>query len=242
MRKFGLIGYPLSHSFSKKYFEEKFLREKIADGSYDLFPLQPISELPALLESHPDLCGLNVTIPHKESVVDYLNEVDDVAIEIGAVNCIRIQQGTLKGYNTDSIGFEVSLKKFLSGLPQQAFVLGTGGSSKAICYVLKKMGLSFHKVSRTSAEGSIPYEAVGREMKSSNLFINCTPLGMFPQTENASVLPYDQMTERDYLFDLVYNPAETLFLKKGKEKGAKTKNGLEMLELQAEESWKIWNS
>ncbi|MBL0308963.1 MAG: shikimate dehydrogenase [Bacteroidetes bacterium] len=241
MRKFGLIGYPLSHSFSQKYFEEKFRQQKITDCSYDLFPLKTIDSFPSLIKSHAGLSGLNVTIPYKESVLDFLHETDKTAQEIGAVNCIHIKDGKLAGYNTDAIGFELSLKNFLSSIPQHAFVLGTGGSSKAVRFILHKMQIPFSVISRSAKDGALTYQEISGKMKASNLFINCTPAGMYPDIDLAPAIPYEELGTQDFLYDLVYNPAETLFLKKGKEKGAKTKNGLEMLELQAEESWRIWN-
>ena len=246
MRKFGLIGLSLTHSFSKKYFEEKFQREQTTDCSYDLFELNSIEELTSLIKSNPDLIGLNVTIPYKESVIDYLDDVSNEAREIGAVNCIKVENGKLVGYNTDAFGFETSLtqnfSKFLNFKEVQAFILGTGGSSKAVKFVLKKLNLSFVKVSRDKKSDSISYQEIERQMKAKNLFINTTPLGMFPETNAAPEIPYHLLSENDFLFDLVYNPAETEFLKRGKVKGAGTKNGLEMLELQAEKSWEIWNS
>ena len=258
MRKFGLIGKPLTHSFSKKYFEEKFQREKISDCSYDLFELNNIEEFPSLIKSNPELVGLNVTIPYKESVIPFLDDLDEGAKEIGAVNCIRVENGKLIGYNTDCHGFEDSLVKFFDKNTSKGetgetvlksplgdlgvFILGTGGSSKAVCYVLRKMKLPFCNVSRNSKDGYITYDEIFSQLKSFNLFINTTPLGMFPKVDVSPKIPYELLSGNDFLFDLVYNPTETEFLKRGREKGAKTKNGLEMLELQAEKSWEIWNS
>ncbi len=245
MRKFGLIGYPLTHSFSRKYFEEKFKRENISDCSYDLFPLKNIDEFPGFLESNPDLHGLNVTIPYKESVTKFLDTVNDEAEEIGAVNCIRWDNGELKGYNTDCYGFEKCLIEFVghnfNENAEGIFVLGTGGSSKAVQFVLEKLKLSYYLVSRERKQNSVLYNEVESLMKWKNLFINTTPVGMFPNIEEAPQIPYHRLSYRDFLFDLIYNPSETLFLKRGKEKGAKTKNGIKMLELQAEKSWEIWN-
>ncbi len=242
MRRFGLIGYPLTHSFSKKYFEEKFQREGIADARYELYPLNQPDELLSLTASYSDLVGLNVTIPYKQSVIPLLNHLDDEALEIGAVNCIKVAKAGLVGYNTDAFGFECSLKNFLSAKPKQAFVLGTGGACNAVAYVLRKLGITARLVSREPASNHIAYSEVERNLKSSNLFVNTTPLGMFPQIDFAPPIPYHLLTGKDYLFDLVYNPDETLFLKKGKQAGASIKNGLEMLALQAEKSWEIWNS
>ena len=261
MKKFGLIGKPLTHSFSQKYFEEKFQRaclpdrqEKISDCSYDLFELKSIEEFPSLINSNPDLVGLNVTIPYKESVINYLDEIDEVAKNIGAVNCINIENGKLKGYNTDVFGFETSLQIFVGQATNKGevvfksplgdlgvFILGTGGSSKAIQFVLKKLNLPFVLISREKSGGCISYAELPALIKEKNIFINTTPVGMFPNIDEAPEIPYQKLSDKDFLFDLVYNPAETEFLKRGKLSGAKTKNGLEMLQLQAEKSWEIWN-
>lgn len=243
MRAFGLIGYPLSHSFSKKYFEEKFAREALTGCAYDLYPLKSISELPALLASNPQLCGLNVTIPYKESVLPLLHDVDETAARIGAVNCIKIDQGRLKGYNTDVTGFSLSLTAWLSGhKPEKVFVLGTGGSSKAVKDALQTMNLNFFSVSRSAQPAAITYVEIAPQLSKTNLFINTTPLGMWPDASSYPHIPYHLLGTNDFLFDLVYNPAETTFLSKGKEQGCQIKNGLEMLSIQAEESWKIWNA
>ncbi|MFN8321607.1 MAG: shikimate dehydrogenase [Chitinophagales bacterium] len=242
MREFGLIGLPLAHSFSKKYFEEKFLLETIADCSYNLFPLKNIQELPSLLKLRPQIVGLNVTIPYKESVIPFLKSFTQEVEKIGAVNCIKVVDNQMHGYNTDVTGFEISLNHFLNHTPEKIFVLGTGGSSKAVCFVLRKLKMDFLKVSRAEAAGQILYHQIESHLGGSNLYINTTPLGMFPQLISAPEIPYDQLTPKDFLFDLVYNPTETEFLKRGKLRGAETKNGLEMLELQAEKSWEIWNN
>ncbi len=245
MRKFGLIGLSLTHSFSKKYFEEKFQHENIQDCSYDLFELNSIEELPSLLKSNPELVGLNVTIPYKEPVIDYLDDTSNEAKLIGAVNCIKVENGKLVGYNTDVFGFETSLtqnfSKFLNFREVQAFILGTGGSSKAVEFVLKKMHLPFVKVSRDKKSDSISYQEIEGQMKAKNLFINSTPLGMFPEINAEPEIPYHLLSENDFLFDLIYNPTETEFLKRGKQKKSRIKSGLEMLQLQAEKSWEIWN-
>lgn len=241
MKKFGLIGYPLTHSFSKKYFGDKFSREKIEGCSYDLFELPAIAQLPALLDDK-DLVGLNVTIPYKEAVLQFVNELSDEAKTIGAVNCLHLKSGVVKGYNTDVYGFEVSLSKMLHTKPTVAFVLGTGGSSKAVSYVLNKLAIPFYQVSRVKGVNTIEYDDIEGLMQAGNLFINTTPLGMFPLVDSFPPVPYHKLNDSDLLFDLVYNPAETQFLKRGRAQGAITKNGLEMLELQAEKSWEIWNS
>jgi shikimate dehydrogenase len=242
MRKFGLIGYPLSHSFSQKYFREKFRRENIGDAVYELFPLTGIEQLPSLLQSSPDLTGLNVTIPYKQTVIPFLDKLSDEAKIIGAVNCIKITDGKLIGCNTDAFGFEASLENILIQQPQQTFILGTGGASKAVAYVLKRRNIPFLFVSRTSKTNCITYSQIEQFMQPSNLFINTSPVGMYPDENAEPQIPFEKLGVNDIVFDLIYNPAETLLLKKAKAHGAKTKNGLEMLELQAEKSWQIWNT
>lgn len=247
MRTFGLIGFPLSHSFSKKYFSEKFEQEGIADCKYELFPIENIDAVQALIEEDVTLAGLNVTIPHKVAVLTYLDEVDDAAKEIGAVNCIAIQKSEgkkwLKGYNTDAYGFEESLKPFLKSHHTQALVLGDGGAAKAVKYVLKKLGIAYVSVVRKAIPGAILYEEITPEMMSDHLVvINTTPLGTFPAIEAAPAIPYHLLTAQHLAYDLVYNPEETEFLKRAKQRGAATKNGLEMLQLQALRAWSIWNS
>lgn len=241
-KKFGLIGYPLSHSFSKKYFKEKFERENISDCHYDLFPIEHIEQLPALIQSQADLVGLNVTIPYKELVIPYLDELDEDAAKVGAVNTIRFQNGQLKGYNTDVFGFEQSLVNFLpQDLQPTSLILGTGGAAKAVAYVLQKLGFPYRFVSRRKGEGRFTYQDLeNKGLDQYHLIINTTPLGTYPNIDHYPALPYEQLGQQHFLFDLVYNPAETLFLKKGKEQGASTINGLDMLIGQAEEAWAIW--
>jgi shikimate dehydrogenase len=242
MRSFGLIGYPLSHSFSKRYFTEKFIKERI-DASYDNFPLPRIEELPLLIETHPALEGLNVTIPHKQSVLASLDSMSDVVKKIGACNCIRIRNKKKEGFNTDVFGFETSLNTHLSPVHKKALVLGTGGASKAVCYVLEKKSIPYLQVSRNRNAGVISYQDLSRSLVEEHLLIiNTTPLGMYPEIQHCPDLPYEAIGESHYLFDLVYNPSMTLFLQKGRENGAIIENGYAMLELQAEESWRIWNS
>lgn len=242
MRLFGLIGYPLTHSFSKKYFSEKFENEGIQDCRYELFPIHSIGELKDLLDKHPDLAGINVTIPYKEQVLSFLSEKDDVVQVIKACNCIRINDRRLKGYNTDVTGFERSLKEKLQPHHQKALVLGTGGASKAVEFVLKRLGITFRNVSRKPSVHSYSYEQLTPAVITDHtLIVNTTPLGTFPAVNEAPPLPYEALTSRHYLFDLVYNPARTLFLQKGEERGAAIKNGYDMLVIQAEESWRIWN-
>lgn len=242
MRQFGLIGFPLSHSFSKKYFTTKFSTQGI-NALYENYPIENIAELRYIIDQHPSLEGINVTIPHKLSVITHLHSVSEVVNEIGACNCIRIRNGRLEGFNTDVVGFDISLSAHLTADHTTALVLGTGGASKAVCYVLSKKRISWLQVSRNPGPDQIDYNDVSPELiRHHKLIINTTPLGMFPNTEACPDIPYDAINETHYLFDLVYNPAMTLFLKKGKERGAITENGYPMLELQAEESWKIWNS
>lgn len=244
MQTFGLIGYPLGHSFSQKYFSQKFIVEGITNSKFELYPLKSIDEFPSLIESTDRLKGLAVTIPYKEQVMPYLDEIDTVANETGAVNCIAIQNGKLTGYNTDIIGFEKSFVPLLQSHHKKALVLGTGGAAKAVQYVLRKLQIPFLTVSRNKDDSTdlIQYEHIDEKLLNEyNVIINCTPLGMTPNEETFPPLPYDCISECHYLYDLVYKPAETKFLLKGKLKGAITKNGYDMLILQAEENWKIWN-
>lgn len=245
-RLFGLIGYPLTHSFSKRYFSEKFEREGIDGAAYELFPLKDIGHLPDLISQHSNLCGLNVTIPYKEAVIPFLDRLDAEAAAVGAVNTIRIESTGLTGYNTDVFGFEKSLSRFLeenSAGIQSALVLGTGGAAKAVGFVLKKMGIAFRFVSRRPGKETLTYEQLdGLVMENSRLLINTTPLGMSPHTDTCPAVPYERLTAGHLLYDLVYNPEKTLFLKQGEARGCPVLNGLEMLYLQAERSWAIWNS
>ncbi|GAB3027047.1 shikimate dehydrogenase [Niabella terrae] len=242
MRLFGLIGMPLSQSFSKKYFTEKFAQAGISDTVYELFPLDAITQLPALLEQYPHLEGLNVTIPYKEKVRAYLDSEDAPAAAIGAVNCIKIEAGRLKGYNTDAPAFRHSLLPLLQPHHSRALILGTGGAAKAVHWVLQEMGIETAYVSRSPDKGYTYTQLDAGLMAAHTLIINCTPLGSFPKTETAPPIPYELLTARHYLYDLVYNPAETLFLKRGAVQGAAVKNGYEMLAGQAELSWEIWNT
>ena len=243
MRLFGLIGYPLTHSFSKKYFTEKFEKEGLNDCRYELFPIASINELKNVLDQNPDLNGLNVTIPYKEQVLSFLDEKDEVVKKIRASNCITVKKNKLKGYNTDAEGFEKSLKHFLQPHHTNALILGTGGASKAVEFVLKKLRISFKHVSRKPSVHNYSYEQLTSSLLADHtLIINTTPLGMYPKINEAPPIPYEALTGDHYLFDLVYNPERSLFLQKGQEKGAAIKNGYEMLVIQAEESWRIWNS
>ncbi len=247
MRKFGLIGFPLTHSFSKKYFTEKFETEKIPNCKYDLFSIADIREMMDLIEREPYLHGLNVTIPHKLNVMPYLNEIDDAAKEIGAVNCISINQTgqlpLLKGYNTDVYGFLESLKPLLKNHHQKALIFGDGGAAKAVKYVLKKLNIQYLVVVRNPSIDAILYSAITKEILAEyKLLINTTPLGMLPNLESFPPIPYQFLDDSHLAYDLVYNPDETAFLIKAKAQGAIIKNGLEMLHLQAERSWYIWNA
>lgn len=242
---FGLIGYPLSHSFSKKYFTQKFEKEGIKDAFYELFPLKTIEDLPALIESYPNLRGLNVTIPYKEQVLPYLDALDEGAKAIGAVNAILIKNSKLTGYNTDAYGFEISLKQFLAennARPEQALILGTGGAAKAVMFVLDQLGIAWSSVSRDAQKGNLTYEKLKEiSLDPYLLIINTSPVGMAPSIEIYPDIPYHCLSNRHLLFDLVYNPLETVFLQKGKQMGAATMNGLAMLYGQAERAWDIWN-
>ncbi len=244
MRKFGLIGYPLGHSFSKKYFSEKFEKERWDDCEFELFEIPQIDDLRAVLKDNVDLEGLCVTIPYKLQVMDYLDEISPAAKQIGAVNCIQFKGGKLIGFNTDFIGFRDSLSKWLGDNRPQALVLGTGGASKAVAAALGELGVEYRFVSRTRKNNSYSYENLKTSpaiMEEHPLLINTTPLGTFPNVDGVPPIPLDQISESHLYYDLVYNPAETALMKIVKEKGGKTINGLEMLIGQAEAAWKIWN-
>ncbi len=241
MRQFGLIGKTLSHSFSKNYFEQKFEKEGISDASYSLFELTEIAEFTALVQEH-QLSGLNVTIPYKEAILPYLDEIDEEAKAIGAVNTIQFTKSGLKGYNTDVIGFRNSIKPFLENIHTRALILGTGGAAKAVAYVLENLGIKITYVSRNpKADNELSYADInGFVMKHHLLIVNTTPIGTFPNIKEAPELPYEYLTEKHFLYDLVYNPSETPFLKHAKAAGAIAINGEQMLKIQAEEAWKIW--
>ncbi|SFF38913.1 shikimate dehydrogenase family protein [Thermoflexibacter ruber] len=245
MRIFGLIGKKLTHSFSKKYFTEKFEREQIKQVVYELFEIPSIDDFPQLIENQENLKGLNVTIPYKLEVLPFLHEIDPAAERVGAVNVIKIQENKkLKGYNSDYYGFKISLEKFLAGNTEvKALILGTGGASKAVKVVLEDLNIPYRYVSRNSEKPDIlTYNQLNEDFFSSHqLIINTTPLGMYPLIETCPEIPYHLLGENHYLYDLVYNPENTLFMQKGAENGANVKNGLEMLYLQAEKSWEIWN-
>ena len=243
IQRYGLIGYPLVHSFSKGYFTSRFESMGRADCRYENYALASIEAFPELLQSTQHLRGLNVTIPYKETVIPYLNELDNEALAIGAVNCIRIRNGKTKGYNTDVFGFEMSVKPFLENRYERALILGTGGASKAVAHVLERWGIPFHLVSRTpQGDGQLGYDVLKAEvMHHFPLIINTTPVGTYPNIDACPYLPYEGLSERHFLYDLIYNPEETTFLRLGRLSGAKTMNGHAMLLLQADRSWQIWN-
>jgi shikimate dehydrogenase len=244
---FGLLGKSLSHSFSKSYFDAKFLAENRTNYSYSNFDLQNLDSLLALI-AEENLSGLNVTKPYKELVIPYLNELDSVAKEIGAVNCINISQKDnkpyLKGYNTDYYGFAQSIKPFMEPSHQKALILGTGGASKAVYYALKNVGVDVYFVTTgdKKADNYFHYNELNEYVLSAfKLIVNCTPLGLYPAIDNCPDIPYQYLTSEHLMYDLIYNPEETLFLKKGKAQGVVTINGLNMLKLQADKAWEIWN-
>ncbi|PAW93036.1 shikimate dehydrogenase [Mucilaginibacter sp. MD40] len=261
MKHLGLIGYPLSHSFSKKYFTEKFEKEGIEDCTYELYPLENIDDLPKLLHKNPYLCGLNVTIPHKVSVLKHLDWIEHDAKRVGAVNCIKVVSQSpvstafsgelafnnddlwLEGHNTDIYGFDGSLNPLLTQNHDTALILGDGGAARAVKCVLENRGITYKTVTRKPAPGNLLFsELTVKDIEDNKLIINTTPLGTYPNVDECPPIPYEGVGHKHLLFDLVYNPEETLFLKKGKERGATIKNGYEMLVLQAEKAWEIWNS
>ncbi|MBM6882460.1 shikimate dehydrogenase family protein [Bacteroides caecigallinarum] len=246
MKKFGLIGYPLGHSFSKNFFNEKFHSENI-DAEYVNFEIPTIEDFSNVIKSNPTLCGLNVTIPYKEQVIGYLDELDPDAAAIGAVNVIKIEKikgkTKLTGYNSDVMGFTQSIESLLEPNHTKALILGTGGASKAINYGLHKLGLETKFVSRSKRnDNTITYDDITPEiMNEYKVIVNCTPTGMYPQADECPKIPYEYVTPEHLMYDLLYNPDTTLFMKNGSDRGAIVKNGLEMLLLQAFGAWEIWN-
>ena len=244
MRLFGLIGYPLSHSFSKRYFAEKFARENINDAHYELFPIPEIEDLPALIADNPNLVGLNVTIPYKQAVLPYLHDLDPGAKAVGAVNTIKVKGSQLIGFNSDVYGFEQSLNNTFDKMGNKvdtALILGTGGAAKAVAYVLDRLGIIYKFVSRKANVKNLTYSDLDQScMDRYRLIINTTPLGMSPNVDIFPSIPYQLIGKDHLLFDLVYNPEETKFLRLGAAQGASTQNGLEMLYGQAEKSWEFW--
>jgi shikimate dehydrogenase len=246
MHTFGLIGFPLGHSFSKKYYSEKMERESIENIQYGLFSMENVDSLSDLITQIPTLSGVNVTIPHKVSVMDLLDHIDEEAKAIGAVNCIQIrrkgnQKPHLKGYNTDVYGFRESLRPLLAPHHTHALVLGNGGAAKAVCFALQQLGITYHIVARRPSSDQLSFDEIDDEIiHKHKLLINCTPLGTFPAIEGYPLLPYASISSAHLLYDLVYNPETTAFMQKGIEQGAQVKNGFEMLELQAERNWSLW--
>lgn len=259
MKKFGLIGFPLVQSFSKSYFTDKFEKLGLKDYEYNLYPLEALSDFPQLIQNEPELVGLNVTIPHKIGIMYYLNSVSPEARAVDAVNCIKVTQKDLlsdyfsgelsidgmhlEGYNTDVYGFKESLKPLLREQHIKALVLGHGGAARAVLYVLKKLHIEYQVVSRKSSHLHLSYSDLDEEIiRDHKLIIDTTPVGSYPNVKDALEFPYSSIGEEHLLYDLVYNPEETEFLRRGRLQGAVTKNGLEMLHLQAEKSWEIWQS
>ncbi len=243
-RQFGLIGKNIEYSFSKKYFTEKFQKEGLEGNTYENFDIPEITDFQDIIETNPDLSGLNVTIPYKESVVPYLDKLSKKAKAIGAVNTIKFtKKGKLKGYNTDWFGFQKSIAPLLKPEHKKALILGTGGASKAVAFALEKMGIGYVFVSRNEGRNTITYEQLSPYMMSEYLLIiNCTPLGTSPKTDTFPDIPYECFSPAHLAYDLIYNPSETAFLKKAAASGAQTRNGYDMLIFQAEKAWEIWNS
>ena len=244
MKLYGLIGYPLGHSFSKKYFTGKFIKEGIDDCNYENFSINTIDELNTLLLQNPQLCGFNITIPYKQAILPFLDDATHLPVRVTACNCVKIVERKLIGYNTDVTGFERSLLFKLKKYHTQALILGNGGAAEAVKFVLNKLNIEFKTVSRKLHKGSnLTYADLNQEIiEKHQLIINTTPLGTYPNVLECPAIPYQFLTPKHYLFDLVYNPAQTLFLQRGEQKKAIIKNGYDMLEIQAEESWRIWNS
>lgn len=245
MRKFGLIGFPLGHSFSKKYFTEKFAREGRSDCQFELYEFPQVTDFANLILQEKALEGLSVTIPYKEQIIPFLDALDPACEQIGAVNCIRIREGKKVGFNTDYLGFKQSLQAWLGDAIPSALVLGTGGASKAVQQALRDLEVSYLLVSRTKQEGQLTYQDLTENkdwLQSHPLVINTTPLGTFPKVEGMPELPLEQLSERNFVYDLVYNPPITRLMQECMDRGGKAKNGQDMLELQAEAAWSIWNS
>ena len=241
--RYGLIGRNISYSFSRSYFSKKFRELGLNQHVYDNFDLASLDEFPAVIRNNPSLKGLNVTIPYKEEIIEYLDELDNKASEIGAVNTIQFKEGGLVGHNTDIYGFEKAIEPMLTKADKHALILGTGGASKAVAYVLDKLGIKFKFVSRSPAEGQWQYSELDQGvMEQFTVIVNTTPLGTFPDIDKKPNIPYDLLTPDHFLFDLIYNPERTAFLNEGLFRESRIMNGLKMLELQAEKAWEIWNS
>ena len=243
MKVYGLVGGNIAYSFSKKYFTDRFANTNADDCIYENFDLQSIEDFPKLIQDNPNIVGLNVTIPYKETIIPYLDSLSKKATQIGAVNVIRFtKKGKLKGYNSDYFGFKKTIKPLLQAHHKRALILGTGGASKAVAFALEELDITFSFVSREDHENTITYERINETtFDNFQIIINCTPIGTSPNTKEFPLIPYQYFTEKHIAFDLIYNPEETQFLKKAKQKGAITKNGLDMLVFQAEKAWKIWN-
>jgi shikimate dehydrogenase len=243
MKNYGIIGFPLTHSFSKQYFTEKFQKEGIRDCKYEAYPITSIYEIKDIIKEDPDLRGLNVTIPYKQLVLRHLNSTSEIPMGLRACNCIKIKAGKLFGYNTDVLGFERSFLPHLKDHHKSALILGNGGATEAVKFVLKKLSIGYKIVSRKIHDGSeLTYRDLNKSIFNENkIIINTTPLGTFPGIHECPDIPYQFLTPDHFLFDVVYNPEKSLFLQKGEEAGAGIKNGHEMLIIQAEESWRIWN-
>jgi len=241
-KQYGLLGKNISYSFSRGYFSEKFTQLQLHNHSYENFDLEDISELKTVLSKN-NIAGLNVTIPYKEAVIPYLDDLDETAKEIGAVNTIKFTKKGLKGYNTDAYGFQQAISKHLKDVHKNALILGTGGASKAIAYVFKQLEIPFKFVSRNPEKNQISYSELNRKTIQEHLVIvNCSPVGTYPHINDKPNIPYEGLGENHLLFDLIYNPDRTAFLKMGENAGGAIENGLCMLEFQAEKSWEIWNS
>ena len=239
--RFGLVGKDISYSFSRGYFTQKFADLGLEDHSYENFDFQAIEEIQDVLDNNSDIKGMNVTIPYKQEVMPFLTELDPEAEKIGAVNTIQFSKNGLKGFNTDAYGFKNAMAPFLKPHHNKALILGTGGASKAVAYVLGELGISYVFVSRNPGKNKISYDQVTEEiLKEHTILVNCTPLGTHPNIEQRPALPYEFITDQHFLFDLIYNPEKTAFLAAGEAKGAQISNGLRMLELQADRSWEIW--
>ncbi len=241
MKLYGLIGFPLTHSFSKKYFDNKFESEQISNSSFSNFEISEINQVTNLIQQNPALQGFAITIPYKQKILSYLDSMTDDVSRMLACNCVKIVNRKLIGYNTDVIGFKKSFAELLKPNHKKALVLGTGGAAQAVIFTLNKLGIEYLRVSRNEQQNAITYTAITEElMNEYTVIINSTPLGTFPKVDDCPAIPYEYLTAEHYLFDLVYNPSITKFLSKGKEQGCTIKNGYDMLTIQAEENWKIW--
>ncbi|MRI01590.1 shikimate dehydrogenase [Kriegella sp. EG-1] len=241
--RFGLIGKNISYSFSRGYFAEKFENLNLEDYSYENFDLQSIDEFEKLIKENKAVKGFNVTIPYKQAILPYLNKIDEIALQIGAVNTIKVEKNNLIGYNTDVIGFKKSIYPHLKEHHKSALILGTGGASKAVAYVFKSLAIDYKFVSRRPKKNQLSYDDLDKDkMLAHTVIVNCTPLGTYPETKKRPNILYDFISDKHLLYDLIYNPAKTSFLKAGEANGATIVNGLRMLELQAEASWDIWNA